>query len=381
MIGDENESPVSEESLLMIPGPSDVSPEVLEALGGPVETHYGNEWAKYYNEVTTRAKRLLGVLGDLFIYPGSGHLGLDAVIGSLFEPGNAVITVENGFFGDRLAELARAHELRVISVAAPWGEAADPDTVERTMADHPEASGVLVVHGETSTGVLNPVRDIAFRAQRRGLRVVVDAVSSAGIAPLQVDEWGIDACVTASQKGLGTPPGLVLVAVGDGGWDVIDKRSSTIRGWSANLAVWRRYRREFAEFQPYFVTMPVNVVRALGASLQAIEAEGLDRRLARHLATSRDFRLRLNEIGIEVIAPAACALPAVTAFRLPDRLNAGDVRDALSERHGILVSTGLGPWRDRVIRIGHMGVNARPDRVERVMRALSDVLRLERNRP
>lgn len=358
---------VLSDPLLFIPGPSDVAPEVLAELGRQVVPHYGPAWAKEYRRVVDHAKTALQAEGHLFIYAGSGHLGLDAAIGSLFAPGEEVVAACNGFFGERLAELAHSHGIRVRRCEAPWGSPVAAEEIGRALDAHPEAKGVLVVHGETSTGVQNPVEAIAAEAKRRGRLVVVDAVSTAGVAPVSVTARGFDACVTASQKGLGAPPGVVLVTVSDEGWRAVEERKEPIRGWSANLAKWREHA--FSDFQPYFITMPVNVVRALGKSLEMLLEEGLAERFARHREVSQLLRRSLREMGLSVIAPDACALPSVTAFRCPEGVAAPELRDALLGR-GFYVSCGLGPWSNDVIRVGHMGVNATPERISRFIAAL-----------
>lgn len=355
--------------VLMIPGPADVDDVVLAEMSRQVVAHYGNSWARFYNETIELLGGILHTKGDLFIYPGSGHLGLDAVIGSLFEPGSAIVVVRNGHFGERIEALALTHELRVIPCDAPWGEPVSPTAIAEVLDTHPEAQGLLLVHGETSTGLLNPVQEIAAAVKARDRLMVVDAVSTAGIAPLKIDDWGIDALVTASQKGLGAPPGVVIVGIGHHAWQTVERRNTPIRSWSINLAKWREYLHT-REYQPYFVTMPVNVVRALRTSLEAIEAERLDNRIARHAKVSSLLRRRLTQMGLEVETPSEYALPSVTVFRCPDGVSALTVRDRMAETTDIQIAPGLGPWRENRVRIGHMGRNATPQRIEELCTAL-----------
>ena len=362
--------PRIDDPLLMIPGPSDVEDRVLAEMGRQVVAHYGAAWAEFFNETVDRLRRVLRTEGDVFIYAGSGRLGLDAAIGSLFEPGSAVLVVRNGHFGERLEALSLSHDLYVIPCDAPWGAVVRGDAVAAVLDQHPEAVGVLVVHGETSTDVLNPVEEIAGVAKERGRLVVVDAVSSAGAAPLEAGAWGIDVLVTASQKGLGAPPGLVIVGVSRAAWAAIDARRDRIRGWSTNLAKWREYLR-FRDYQPYYITMPVNVVRALRASLDAIEAEGLAGRIERHRAVSSLLRKRLSELGLTVEADPEFALPTVTVFRCPAGVPAARLRDWLAAETGISVATGLGAWQEDRIRVGHMGRNASPEVIERFASAVA----------
>lgn len=357
----------------MVPGPVEVEDEVLAAMSGQLVAHYGKEWASFYNEVVDKLKELFGTTGDLFVYPGSGHLGVDACIGSLFEPGECVAVVTNGYFGERLAELALANELQVVRIEAPWGKAVDPAAVGATLDAHPDVKGVLVVHGETSTATLNPVPGIAREAKSRGRLVVVDAVSSAGVVPLEIDAWGVDAFATASQKGLGAPPGLVIVGVGRAAWQAIDRRTQPIRGWSANLKVWRTYAENERDFQPYYVTMPVSIVRALDASLALIRREGAAERYRRHAEVSAAFRQGISRLGLELVGDPDHPLPSVTAFRTPPGIASEQWRQRLAER-GFLLSTGLGAMEAVVLRIGHMGKHATLEQARAFCRALASLL-------
>lgn len=362
----------TEDPLLLIPGPSDVADDVLAEMARQVVPHYGPEWTAFFNSVVQRTKWVLQTKNDLFIYAGSGHLGLDAVIASLFEPGDSVVVGCNGYFGERLYELAIDQELKAIKIDVPWGEPLTVEVVESVLDAHPEVSGVLVVHGETSTGVENPVEAIANVVRNRGLLFVVDAVSSAGLIPLEVDAWGIDACVTASQKGLSAPPGVVITTVGPRAWAAVDKRRVPIRGWSTNLAKWREFGDR--DYQPYFITMPVNVVRALDVSLRTIEKEGLHARFERHRAVSEYLRRGIRELGLEMVCHDAHALAPVTAFRCPSGKTAHQVRDELLSEAGVHVSPGLGPWNKDVVRVGLMGRNATFGTVERFLTALKGIV-------
>ena len=357
----------------MIPGPVEVEDEVLAAMGGQLVAHYGAEWAHYYNRIVQELRELVGTKGDVFVYPGSGHLGVDACAASLFEPGEQVVVATNGYFGERLIQLAVANELDVVRIEAPWGKAIDPAVVGAALDAHPEAKGVMVVHGETSTATLNPVREIAREVKARGRLFVVDAVSSAGVVPLEVDAWGIDAFVTASQKGLGAPPGLVIVGVGGAAWQAIDRRATPIRGWSTNLKVWKAFAEEERDFQPYYVTMPVGIVRALGASLELIRREGLTSRFSRHSEVSRAFREGITQLGLELVGDPDHPLPSVTAFCTPAGLEADHVRRMLQER-GFFISNGLGAMSSKVLRVGHMGKNATLEHARAFCRVLGELL-------
>ena len=193
---------------LMIPGPVDVDDDVLAAMAEPVRPHYGEKWLVTYNEAIERLKHIFGTRNDLFLMTGPGTAALDAAMGSLLRTGDKILVVQNGFFGERLASMARAYGLEVRRVTAPLGQPVEPGAVRRALAAVPGVQAVAVVHLETSTTVLNPVRGIAAAARDFEVPVIVDAVSSMGGVPLPVDEWGIDICVTVSNKCLASPAGV-----------------------------------------------------------------------------------------------------------------------------------------------------------------------------
>ena len=363
-----------EDLKLMIPGPVPVTDEVLAEMARPVVCHYGEEWTAFYNDTLDAARRVLGVAGDLFITVGSGHAGLDAAALAAAEPGERVLVLDNGVFGQRLAEICASWGLDVLVERWPWGRAVDPEGVASALRRHPEVRAVFMVHGETSTGVLNPAREVARVVREADRLFVLDAVSSAGIAPLQVDAWGIDVCVTASQKGLGAPPGLVLVAAGERLWQRVRARRRPIPGWYTNLARWKEFAIRQAAFQPYFITMAVNNVRALRRALALIEQEGLAARWQRHALVARRLRAGLRALGLAPEADDERALPGVTVFRTPPGITAPALRDRLRDEHGILVSTGLGAWRETHLRIGHMAAGATEAAVDEALAALRGAL-------
>lgn len=203
---------------LFIPGPCDIDDDVLEVMGQPVRRSYGAEWMPDINETLALLKGIFRTAADMFIVPGPGSAALDMAMGSLATPGDKVIVGHNGFFGERLAFIAECCGLEVVRFGAPAGKPLDPEDLEQTLAANPEAMVVALVHHETTTTVLNPLREMAGFVHKAGRVLVVDAVSTLGGEELPVDDWGIDVCVTASNKCLEAPPGLALISVGRRGW-------------------------------------------------------------------------------------------------------------------------------------------------------------------
>jgi alanine-glyoxylate transaminase/serine-glyoxylate transaminase/serine-pyruvate transaminase len=339
---------------LMIPGPVQPEDEVLAIMGQPVRAHYGPDWVEAYNATTRRLAQVWGTDGDVHLLVGSGSAGLDACLGSAAATGQTVILGVNGFFGERLQAIAQAYGLRVVVVAAAWGAPLDPSAFEAALAQHPDTALVGVVHLETSTAVVNPVRAIGEIVRARGGTFLVDAVSSLGGTPLEMDAWHIDLCASASQKCLGAPPGLAPVAVGPRGWEAIDRIPDAGHGWYLNLRVWRQYAREWADWHPFPITQATSLVLALRESLTRLQAEGLDQRLARYQALALRLRRGLRAIGMPPFTPDEQMAPVITAAHGPPGVPTSRIVDYLARAHQIKIAGGMGALRDKVFRIGHM---------------------------
>jgi alanine-glyoxylate transaminase/serine-glyoxylate transaminase/serine-pyruvate transaminase len=215
----------------MIPGPVDAEDDVLAAMAEPTLPHYGKVWLAVYNETTSLLKQLFGTRHDMLIMSGPGTVGLEAAMGSLLRPGDAVLIPHNGFFGRRMGVVARGLGLDVRTVEGPLRQALDPEAVREALARQPEIEALVIVHLETSTGVLNPLRELAAVAHERNVPIIVDAVSSLGGVPLPVDEWGIDVCATVANKCLACPPGMALVSVRPPAWEKMAAKPERAHGW------------------------------------------------------------------------------------------------------------------------------------------------------
>lgn len=360
---------------LMIPGPIAVDGEVLREMVSPIAAHYGPEWAALYNDTVSLAKQVFCTSGELFIMPGSGHFGVEAGLASLVAPGDEAIIVDNGHFGHRAVELAQSHGVQVRSVNVEWGDTVTPGQVEQAIAAYPSARVVAMVQSETSTGLANPVREVAQMCREHGLIFMVDGVSSVGGMDIRVDEWGIDVCVAASQKCLGAPPGLVLVSVNDRAFDHMRSRKKPIMGWAMNLLKWKEHAEAGRNTQPYYVTMAVNNVLALRKALQLVLDEGLDARLRRHKDVGQAFRDGLRKVGLEPVGRDDQASGTVGVFWVPEGHVDRDVITYVRDVFGIQIAGGLGKWAGRAVRVGHMGTGARMSRIVPVLYALDQWLK------
>jgi len=358
---------------LMIPGPAEVSRSVLAELGGPIRAHYGTEWTAIHNETLGLLKQVMCTENQVFLLPGSGTAANETAIASLLRQGDKVVIGINGMFGDRLAELARAYETEIVEVRAEPGTPLTPGAFAETLRRHPDAALVAVVHLETSTGILNPVREIAQVARSVGIPVMLDAVSSLGGTELPVDEWGIDVCASASQKCLSAPPGLAMLSVAPAVWPQIERPHA--RGWYLNLNVWRRYAIDWADWHPFPVTMPTNVVMALREGLRQLVGVGLQQRLARYRSLAQRLRTGLVELGMPLVVPDEFSAPVLTAAWVPDGTTSTEIVSYVMTKHGIQITRGFGPLRDRVCRIGHMGTEVDEALIDALLAALENFLR------
>jgi alanine-glyoxylate transaminase/serine-glyoxylate transaminase/serine-pyruvate transaminase len=361
---------------LMIPGPVDVEDDVLAALAEPTLPHYGSAWLAIYDEVLARLKQLFGTQNDLFPIVGPGSAGLDAALGSLMRTGEKVLTLSNGFFGARLGTLAQAYGLDVREIKAPPGQPIDPELVRRRLAAEPDIQAVALTHLETSTGVLNPLQEIAAITKQFEVPIIVDAVSSLGGVPLPVDEWGIDLCVTVINKCLGCPPGLAPTSVSQRAWAQIDHKGGRAHGWYLNLRVWKDYALNWGSWHPTPITMPTNNVVAMLVSLRRILDMGLEAHYDRFVQASHLIRTRLRQLGFEMLPAEACASPLITAMYGLPGMDIADFQSYLLEEWQVMISGGLEELQGKIFRVGHIGKAASAEYGERFLEGVEAYLRL-----
>ena len=352
---------------LMIPGPVHAEDDVLQAMARQVMPHYGRDWLKVYDEAVDGLRQIFGTAGDLFLMAGPGTAGLDAALGSLTNTGDKVLVAHNGFFGQRLGTVARGYGLDVRTVEAPLGQPLDPQAIRQCLASEPDIQSVTVVHLETSTGVLNPLRDIAAVAGEFGVPIIVDAVSSLGGVPVQVDEWGLDVCVSVINKCLGCPPGIAPLAVSERAWAQIERKGDRAHGWYLDLAVWKQYARDWGDWHPYPTSLPTNNIVALVASLRRILGQGLEVHYRRHREAAARVRKALAEWGFRSFGSEAHASPLLTAVYPPPGVDAEDLRRYLMAEWQVMTSGGLEELRGKILRVGHIGRAASDEYIRRLL--------------
>ncbi|MDQ4029273.1 MAG: aminotransferase class V-fold PLP-dependent enzyme [Actinomycetota bacterium] len=352
---------------LMIAGPGELRDEDLRVLGGQVLAHYGGVWTALHRQVIAQLGAVLGASDPPYLIPGSGTACLDAGVGNLFEPGQRVVIADSGFFGTRLRAIAEAHRLDVTMVPVEVGAPVDPQRI----ADHlVGAHGVLTVHVDTSTGVRHPIEDIARVARHHDCAYLVDGIASVGGELCDVDRMGIDMLVTASQKGLEGPPGLGVIALGEGGRQRVEGLSRRPDTFYFDLKTWDRYRDEWGEWHPHPVTMPVNLVLALASSIRRILETGVPSWIAARADLAKRCREGLRELGLEPVPHPGAEANLVVAMWADDP--AAIQNRLLSE--GIMISGGLDPTMGRAIRVGLMGRTATEEMVERVVAGVAAAL-------
>jgi aspartate aminotransferase-like enzyme len=356
---------------LRIPGPTPLPDEVLEAMNHNMISHRGAEFRALMRDVTERLKVCFQTEGDVLVFPGAGTGGLEASIANLFSPGDTVVSVTVGAFGDRYAEIAERFGLNVVRVPSEWGEAADLRGLERTLEETPSVKGVLMTHNETSTGVQNDVENVARILRKWGQSaplLLVDAVSSLGAVDIAVDKWEIDVAVTASQKAWMAPPGLTMLSVSDRAWEA--SRRAGLPRFYWDFAEAKRFLDK--DETPY--TPAVSLLFGLQASLHLIMDEGLPNVFARHEHLRDIVRDGARSAGFRTFAPDEIASRTITALLPPEGVPGKDIVTALRER-GIIIAGGQGAFEHKIIRIGHMGF-AREEDMREVLKALEGVLDL-----
>ena len=361
---------------LMIPGPVEVEPEVLTEMSKPITVHYGPEWTAFYKETQALMKQvMLAERARIFFVAGPGTAALDASIGNVIGDGKKILVLSSGYFGDRLAMISRAYTApeNVIMLEVPMGEAIDPDNVEEILKTHSDIAAVALVHCETSTGVLNPIKEIAEICQRYDALSILDAVTALGAVEFYFDDWGVDIAITASQKSLGLFPGIAPVAISERAWKVIEQTESP--GWYLNFKTWQSFMDEWGEWHPHPVTMPSNLLQTLNKSCQAILKEGHQKRWERHLNVANIFRKGLENIGYTPMASEDIASPTITPVWIDERLSAPALIAYLKEHHNILIAGGLDELAGKIFRVGHMGPTAHPHNVLPLLFGIEEALR------
>lgn len=368
-----SQAAVWERPLLMVPGPVPVASEVLAAAGDAVVYHHSEEFREALDDTRSVLTSMLSCDGSVEIMPGGGRLGIESVMKSLLEPGDPVLVCVTGTFGEWLAAIAKRCGAEVVTAWWPAGRLIDADAVATRLAEGPPGGGqfraVAVVHCETSTGTVNPLESIGRLCGEAGVLLIVDAVSTVGVIPVDMAHDRIDVCVTASQKGLGALMGLSVVALGSRALDQASARTTEPGTFSLDL---RRWRRDPASPTTSYPVVPSpSLVMALREALRTLEGPGLAAAHRRCAEAAAAARAGLSHAGLAIFGNnPSCGL---TTVELPTGVSALELQRGVLEQHGIRIAAGMGPLADHLVRLSHMGVQTDPSRVEAAVAAIVDV--------
>jgi len=356
------------------PGPSDVDPRVLEAMARPTIGHLDPAFIAMMDELK-RSLRAAFRTQNAMTLPLSapGSAGMEACFANLIEPGDRVVVCQNGVFGGRMKENVERCGGVATMVEDPWGRAVSPEKLARALEEHPDAKLVAFVHAETSIGALSDARTLCRLAREKECLTIVDAVTSLGGVPLEVDGWGIDAVYAGSQKCLSCAPGLSPASFGERALAAVRARRTRPQSWFLDLGLLAGYWQEGAA-RTYHHTAPVNALYGLHEALLMLEEEGIENAWVRHRRNHEALRGGLEAMGLRFVVPAAERLPQLNAVAIPDGVDDARVRGMLLSEHGVEIGAGLGALAGKVWRIGLMGHSSRGEKVLRVLAALEAVL-------
>ena len=362
--------------ILMGAGPSSVHPRVLQAMTAPILGHLDPDFARIMDDVMVMLRRVFKTSNSLTLpLSATGSAGMEAAFCNVVEPGDTVVIAANDYFGDRMVDIASRCGADVHTFDVPWGRPVGPDlaALEREMKKHRKVKALGVVHGATSTGVLNPMPEIADLAHRYDALLIADVVTSLGGEEVDIDLWGVDISYSATQKCLGAPPGLSPITLGPRAVEVLNKRKTKVQSFYFNLANLETYWSE-NQNRVYHHTAPISMIYALREALRMVMEEGMEERIRRHARNAAALRAGLDAMGLEMFADPGYRLNPLTTVRVPGGVNDAEVRRKLREVYNIEIGGGLGEVAGLIWRIGLMGDSSRESNVLLFLSALERVL-------
>ena len=361
--------------ILMGPGPSNIHPRVQMAMMAPMVGHLDPYFISVMEDTVKLLRTVFRTENELtFPISGTGSAGMEAGFINFLEPGDVAVIGVNGFFSARMVENAVRCGARVVEVPAEWGNIIDPADIEAALKAEKKVKMVAVVHAETSTGVLQPLEEIAKLAKEYDALFLADTVTSLGGAELAIDEWGIDISYSGSQKCLGCPPGLAPFTVNKKALDVVTNRSTKVPSWYLDLSLLSTY---WSNDRFYHHTAPISMVYALYEALRLVTEEGTEERIKRHQLHGDAVKAGLEAMGLELHAQEGHRLSMLTTVRIPSGVDDAAVRKGLLNGFNLEIGGGLGPLKGLVWRIGLMGFSSTPENVLLVLASLEKMLAAE----
>jgi aspartate aminotransferase-like enzyme len=353
---------------LRVPGPTPCPPEVLKALAWQMVNHRGPEFHQMLTEVTGDLKKVFQTKNDVLLLTGSGTGGLESAVVNMLSPGDKVLSVSIGVFGDRFASIAKTFGADVVNLKVEWGKAADPDAVKKAIKENPGVKAVLVTHNETSTGVTNDLAALSKVVKDAGKLLVVDAISSLSSINLPVDRWGCDVVISGSQKGWMVPPGMAFVSVSEEAWQAHAAAKMPRFYWD-----YTRAKKNYDEKKENPWTPAISIVFALTVSLKMMLQEGIENIFDRHARVAKMTRDGIKKLGLPLFAEASHASNTVTAVGIPAGLDGKKFRQVLREEYKVVLAGGQQTLDGKIFRIGHLGMVEEKD-IKEILAAIEKVL-------
>ena len=352
---------------LRVPGPTPCPPQALEAMGRQMMNHRGPEFGKILNSITGNLKRAFQTKGDVFVLTASGTGGLEAAIVNTLSPADKILSISNGAFGERFADIAAQYGAEVTRLSFEWGKPVDTDAVEKALKTDGEIKAVLATHNETSTGMTNDIKEISAIVKKFDRLLLVDAISSLGCINLPADAWNCDIVVTASQKGWMAPPGLSMISVSEKGWQAHSRAKMPRYYWDFSKA------KDYLEKGQTPWTPAVSVFYALDVALDLMLTEGLDNIFARHARVGQTARNGVKSLGLSLFPDEKYASNTVTAVNAADKIDVTRLIQMLREEYQVILAGGQQKLSGKIFRIGHLGLVYEKD-IKSVVDALGKAL-------
>jgi len=340
---------MQDKKYLMIPGPTPVPPTVVTAMAQPLIGHRSDDFAKLHEEIVAKLQTVLQTANHTFILTNSGTGAMEAAIANTVNPGDKVLSLSTGNFGDRFARIAQAYGANLEQVSFEWGSDVDLQVVKEKLAANPDIKVVLATQNETSTGVTNDIAGIGALVAQTPALLLVDGISGIGAIEHKTDQWQVDILCTASQKALMLPPGLAIITVSEKAWRVIDQNQAPRFYLSLPAA-----REVYAKWNTAY-TPAVSLFAGLKASLDMMLAEGMNNVYARHALLAKATRAAVKALGLKLLAKEHCASNALTAVFSPESVAADDIRSLLKKQYGITFAGGQDLLKGKIFRIAHLG--------------------------
>ena len=337
--------------LLMLPGPTTVDPRVLAAMSKAVVNHRGAKYGEILTETTELMSKVFQTPNKSYLLTGSGTAAMETAVANTVAPGEKILNVVGGKFGERFMKIAQTHGIDAQELAVKWGTAVTPKQIEEALDADEDIKAITVVHNETSTGVAAPIEEIGKVMKNYDALYIVDTVSSLGGDHVDVEKFGIDVCVTGSQKCLAAPPGMAAITLSDDAWKAVDNVETNT--FYLDLKAARKSGDKNPPETPY--TPSVSLTYAMNEALKIVMEEGLENRVARHHKAAKASVAAVKALGLELFADEAVSSATVTAVKIPEGISDADFRGTTRDKYGVELAGGQDHLKGNVFRIGHMG--------------------------